>query len=267
MNQTVDMDYKVSDDLNTRSGQVSDIAIHTGSVMTHVTGSFHTTAQAIVVDLHLGAPNLPVDQVEQLLPAVGVRLPSRSSLHGGTLNANLTITGPATAIQGPVEVDNTQLANFNLGSKIQGITPLGGGGSGGTGIQTLKASVNSNPETTQLSNIYEAMPQIGTASGSGTVSAAGALDFNLVAKLNTTSGVGAIASGALSQVGGLLGNGLHTAANNGIPLTITGTTSNPLIRANVGAILKQQTSGLLGSKSGQTTQSPAGVLKGLFGKP
>ena len=45
--------------------------------------------------LHLAAPNLPINQVEALLPAAGVRLPSGSSLQGGTLTANLAINGPS----------------------------------------------------------------------------------------------------------------------------------------------------------------------------
>ena len=51
-----------------------------------------------MLDMHLAAPNLPVDQLEQLLPAVGIKLPAGSSLHGGTLSANIAITGPATEI-------------------------------------------------------------------------------------------------------------------------------------------------------------------------
>src|SRR6266702_2534809 len=266
--QPVDIDYTISDNLDARTGKVTDISIHTGSVAAHVTGGFRFTTQAIVLDLKLSAPNLPIEQLEQLLPAFGVRLPSGSRLRGGNLTANLSITGPATAttIAGPVEIDNTQLAGFDLGSKIQGINPIGGT-SGGTAIQTVRANINSSPQTTQLTNIYGSMPQIGTAEGSGSVSPAGALDFNMVAKFNTTSGVGTLASNAMSSIGGVLGNTLHTAASSGIPLTITGTTSSPSIRANVGAIVKQQAGGLLGKPAGQQHTNPAGILRGLIPKP
>lgn len=239
----VDMDYSVSQNLDTRTGQVKDIALHTGNVAVHVTGGYRLTPEAVVLDLRLAAPNLPVDQVVQLLPAAGVRLPSGSSLHGGTLTANLSITGPATAstIAGPVEIDNTTLAGFDLGSKIQGLN-ASGGSSGGTAIQTLRASVNSSPQTTQFTNIYASVPQIGTANGNGTVSPSGALNFSLTAKLSSTSGVGALASQASKQVGGFFGSLLQgavgTAQKSGIPLTVTGTASNPSIRANLGAMLR-----------------------------
>jgi AsmA protein len=265
--QPVNVDYTISDNLGSRAGRVSDLAIHTGSVAVHANGSYRFTPQGAVLDLRLSAPALPVDQVEQLLPVAGVTLPSGSRLSGGTLTANLAITGPANAITiaGPVELDNSQLAGFDLGSRIQGINPLGGT-SGGTQIQKLSTDLNSSPHSTQFANIYASVPQIGTASGSGTVSVAGALDFQLVAKFNSSSTAGAVANGGINMVAGFLGDRSNTAADKGIPLTITGSTSNPSIRANVGALVKQQANGLLKNSSGQQTTNPVKTLKGLFGK-
>jgi AsmA protein len=210
-----------------------------------VNGSFESTAQAVTLNLHLNAPSLPVDPLERLLPVVGIRLPSGSSLQGGTLTANINITGPATTatMTGPVEIDNTKLAGFDLGSRIQGLSALGGT-SGGTQIQVLKASVDSSPAGTQIKDIYGNLPQIGSATGEGTVAPSGAIDFNLNAKLNSTNAVGAVANNALNQVGGLVGSFLHPKAkaaplaSRGIPLKITGTATNPSIRANIGAMLR-----------------------------
>jgi len=238
----VNIDFNVSNDLSARTGKVSDLAIHTGSVALHTTGSYHFTPQAMVLNLRLNVHNLPVDQVEQLLPAVGVHLPPGSTLRGGALTANLAITGPASAasVAGPVEINNTQLEGFNLGSKIEGINPLGGTGNS-TQIQTVRADVNSSPQGRRFTNIYASMSAIGSATGSGTVSPSGALNFNMLAKLNSTSGIGA-AGQAASSVGGMFDKVFHNnktpTPSKGIPLTITGTTSNPSIRANVGAMLK-----------------------------
>ena len=263
----VDVDFAVSDDLGKETGRVSDLSIHTGSVAVHVNGGYRSTGKGVVLDLHLSAPDLPVDQLEQLLPTVGVHLPSGSQLRGGTLTANLAISGSlsSTVIAGPIEIDNSQLAGFDLGSKIEGINPLKGT-SGGTAIEKLSTEVRSSPESTQFDNIYASVPQIGTASGGGRVSSAGALDFQLVAKLNNATPVGAVVNTSLNMVGSLFGGGSSTAANNGIPLTINGTTSNPSIHANLGSMLKQQTGGLLGKSSGQQKTNTAGVLKGLFGR-
>ena len=241
----VDIDYTMSDDLVTRQGTVSDLAVHTGSVAVHLNGTFRFTPQAIDVSLRLNAPNLPIDQLERLLPVVGIRLPSGSSLQGGTLSANIAITGPATAVTltGPVEIDNTKLVGFDLGSKIQGLNPFGGT-SNGTEIQVLKASISSSPQETKISNIVGNVPQIGSASGEGTVSPAGELNFNLNAKLNSSNVLGSVANSAVNAVGGIVGGFLHPkakqapASDRGIPLTITGTASNPSIRANIGAMLR-----------------------------
>lgn len=257
--QPVNLDYNISENLAARTGQVTDIAVHTGSVAAHVTGTYQIAGQVVTLNLHLAAPNLPIDAVEQLLPAVGIRLPSGSSLKGGTLTANLAITGTSTApdISGPVEIDNTQLAGFDLGSKIQGLKGLTGTG-GVTQIKTVRANVRSTVPSTQLTNIYADVPALGTATGNGTVSAAGNLNFQLVAKLSSSSGVGAMANAATTAAGGVLGSLLHSAVSNGVPLTITGTTSNPSIMANVGAMLKGQT--------GQQQKGAAGLLNGLFKK-
>jgi AsmA protein len=267
--QPVDVDFTMTDNLGTRAGQVSDIAIHTGSMAAHVTGTYQMTGQTVTLNLHLAAPSLPVDGLEQLLPAVGIKLPSGSSLHGGTMTANLAITGPAATpqIAGPVEVDNTQLAGFSLGSKIEGLTSLGkaNSSSGGTAIRTLRTDVTSTAQSTQLDKIYGDVPSIGTATGSGTVAASGALNFQLVAKLNSSGAVGGAAGGAMTAVSGVAGNFLHTTASNGIPLSITGTTTNPSIRANVGAMLKQQTSGLTG-KNAAGKNKVTGLAKGLLGR-
>jgi AsmA protein len=248
----VDVDYSITTNLPTEAGTVNDIALHAGSIAAHVKGTYQITPDGAVLDLHLSAPGLPVDQVEKLLPAVGITLPSGSALQGGTINANLSISGPAAGptIAGPVELDNSKLAGFDLGSKIGGINPFGGSG-GGTAIQKLRADLNNSPAGTRLSNIDADIPQVGTATGNGAVSASEELDFKLMAKFSPNSGVGMVAGKALgavttgtSQAVGLLGKALNkgkAAAPTGggaIPIAITGTTSNPIIKANVVAMFK-----------------------------
>jgi AsmA protein len=242
----VNIDYAISHNLNTRRGTVSDVAVHVGSAAAaHVTGTFQVTAQTVLLDLHLAASTLPIDPLEQLLPVVGIRLPKGSSLRGGTLTANIAVTGPATAatLAGPVEIDSTKLEGFDLGSKIEGMNPLGGTSSG-TEIRVLKADVTSSPEGAKISNIFGDLPQIGSAAGAGTVAPTGAINFNLTAKINSSNPVGALANTAVNAVGGILGGFLHpnakpsTTGQRGIPITITGTATSPSIRANIGAMLR-----------------------------
>jgi AsmA protein len=273
--QPVTINYDVTDHLDARTGQISDISVQSGSAAARVAGTFRLTDPTPTVDLHLSAPNLPIDQLEDMLPAVGINLPSGSRLRGGTLTANLAITGLATAttIKGPVEIDKTELAGFDLGSKIQGMSNLTGT-KGGTQIEKLSTDLESSPQMTKLSNLYGSVPAIGTASGGGTVAPSGALDFQLVAKFSSASAVGSLANTGLNALGSLLGNRTNNAADKGVPLTITGTTSNPSIRADLKTFVKQQAGGLLSQPNGQ--QQPSNQqqqinntvkgLKGLFGK-
>lgn len=264
--QPVDIGYNLSDDLNARTGQVSDVSAQAGSAVAHGKGTFRMAGDNVELNMHLSAPNLSIDQLETLLPAIGIRLPSGSSLHGGTLSANLAITGTTKApdISGPVEIDNTRLAGFDLGSKIQGLKAPGGTG-GGTSIQTLHADMHSTVPSTQIANINCVIPALGTATGSGTVTAAGGLDFHLTAKLNANSTVGGVANAATGAIGGFAGGLLHSGASNGVPLTITGTTSSPVIRADIGSMVKNQAGGLLGGNNGQQKKNAGGLIKGLLG--
>jgi hypothetical protein len=63
---------------------------------------------------------------------------------------------------------------------------------------------------------------------------------------------------AAAALGGIAGGLLHTAANSAVPITITGTTSNPVIRANVAAMAK-------GSLGNAGKKGLGGVLGGLLG--
>jgi AsmA protein len=226
----IDITYTVRQNLEVRSGQIDDLGITTGGVTMHVTGTYTAKGSQVMLALRLAAPNLPIDRLEALLPAVGVRLPSGSSLRGGALMANLAINGPASAptISGPLEVDNTRLEGFDLSEKIGGLR-LVSERRGGTQIQTVRADVSSSSEGTRIDNLYASIPAIGTATGSGNVFPQGGLDFQLVAKLNTNSGV----------LSGL------TAVSGGIPVHVTGTTTNPLFHADLSQLLQKDAANIL----------------------
>ena len=235
----VQLDFAATDDLDARTGKITDIAIHTGSVSVHASGDYHLTPQAILLNMHLNAPGLPIDELESLLPAFGIQLPSGSQLRGGTLSTNLAITGPATAtsIAGPVEIDNTLLAGFDLGSKLQGLN-LFGKTNGGTQIQVIRTTVNSTPQITSFSGVYGNLPQIGSATGNGTITPGGSLNFQMQAKITSSNAAGAVANQAINVLGGFLGSRFQKNTSNGIPLTITGTAKDPVIRANMGAMFR-----------------------------
>lgn len=268
----VDILYSVRYDLDARTGEINQLDLKTGAVAAHLSGTYQLAAQGATVALNLSVPHVPVDQVETLLPAAGVNLPSGSRLQGGTITARLAVAGPLSAltISGPVEMDNTRLAGFDLGSKIQGLNPVRGAG-GGTEIRVLRANVSSSPSITQIGNLYLEVPALGTATGNGSISPAGALNFHLLARLNPTTGAASQALAGLGAVHGLLGQIVDTAAQKGIPLTVTGTTQDPhiqadvsgLIRKNAGSVIEQQLQNRL--SNGKQKPNAGSILNRLFG--
>ncbi|HEV2272980.1 MAG TPA: AsmA family protein [Acidobacteriaceae bacterium] len=263
----VDIDYTIHHNLQARTGNVDHLQMTTGGVAVQVTGNYQLAAPKTTLDLHLSAPKLPVDQVQSLLPVAGVHLPKGSMLQGGTLNADLKINGPADAlvISGPVEIDNTRLAGFDLGSRIGGLKAAGSSPQG-TPIQVLRANLNNSPAGTRIDNLYVEVPTLGTAAGNGTVSPAGGLDFRVVAKFNTSSGVASQVLGGLSAVSSVLGKAVGNVAASGIPVTITGTSTDPVIQADLSKVLKQGAGSLLQQQLGNSNQqtSPANILNKLF---
>jgi len=185
-----------------------------------------------------------------MLPALGVTLPSGSSLKGGTLTANFTITGPLDklVINGPVQLANSQLQGFNLGSKLSAISALSGAKTGSdTIIQNFSTDAHVSPEGISTQNVNLNIPSLGVVTGSGTISPQNALDYHMQAKMS-----GGVAGG-LSQLAGL-GN----SKGGGIPFFIQGTTSDPKFVPDVKGMLNNQFN--LGGKN------PAGnVLQGISG--
>lgn len=267
----VQVAYSVHHDLAGRKGTIDQLDVKTATDVARCSGTYQLTPQAATVALNVVTPHVPVDRVEALLPAVGVSLPSGSKLEGGTITANLMASGPLSGliIRGPVEIDNTRLAGFDLGSRIEGLTAVRG--NGGTAIRVLKAAIDSSPAITRISNLYLEVPTLGTASGSGTVSPAGALNFQLVAKLDPTSGTISQALAGLENVHGTLGQILGSAKDKGVPLTITGTTADPKIQADVSGLLRKNAGGILGEQlkqrlGNQNGKSPANrILNRILG--
>ena len=200
-------------------------------------------------------------------PAAGVTLPSGASLTAGSLDLNLSISGPVDklVIAGPVNLSNGKLSGFNLKSKLGALssfTGLGGGGSGSdTEIQTLSANLHVDPSGTQASNLNLVAPSIGTITGNANVSASQQLDCKMVAKL--AGGIGTVTSALSSITGGGKGS------QGGIPFKITGTTSNPVflpdlsgMAGNMGNMVK----GISGNSGSSASGAAQGILGGLFGK-
>ncbi len=243
------------------------LASHDGTLTANVSARKSTAKlsgtyqyrEAMVVHMNLNGQGLSIDELESLLPAFGVVLPSGSSLRGGTLTASLNLQGPLDAlnISGPISLNNTKLAGFDLSSKMSGMGQLAGIKTGSdTTIQTLSSNVNVTPAVTRADNINLVMPALGDVTGAGTVANQN-LNFKMIAKVQTTGG------GLLGAAGG------GKAGSQSVPFTITGTTSNPKFTADTSALvqsaIQSQINQRLGGKVPGNAGSIGGALGGLLG--
>jgi AsmA protein len=249
--QPVSVDYAADYDVERKAGNLTKGVIQTGKSAVNLGGSFDTHGEAAVVHMKMNGNNLPINDIAGLLPALGVNLPPGASLQGGTATANLTIDGPVDrlVISGPVNISNTRIAGFDVGSKMRGLGSLAGiQSSPDTIIQTLSTNVRVAPDGIRTEALNLILPQIGSVTGAGTISPNNELNFKMLAKLNNGGGL----VGGLSQLTSM------GKSKGELPFFIQGTTNNPLFVPDVANAV------------GQTVTAPAkgigGVFGGLFGK-
>jgi AsmA protein len=270
----VNLDYATVYTLETQAGVLNQGDVKIGNAVQHLTGSYNTAAQPAKIDMKVNAQGMPLNDLEGFLPAVGVVLPSGSKLQGGTMSVNLMIVGPVDkpTITGPVNISNTKLAGFSLKSKLGALgsfAGLGGGGGGNdTDLQTLSATIRNDPAGTKIDSLNLVLPSIGSVTGNGTVSAAGQLDFKMVANLagglgKAVGGVATMAGGATGALGSFAGGGgsKDKSSGGGIPFTIKGTTSNPQVMPDMGSVGNVAKSAVV-----NPTKAVTNPIGGLLGK-
>jgi AsmA protein len=246
--QPVKVNFTVVHNLARETGTITQGDISMGKAVAHLTGTYDAHGKVTSVNLKLNGQNMPVDDLEAMLPAVGVILPPKATLKGGDLDVTTASTGPVNALvtTGSVKMQNTKLANFNLGEKMSAIAALAGKNTGNdTTIQNFSSDVKMAPQGTAANNINLTVPAIGVLTGAGTVSPADQLAF----KMN-------------AQVGGM-----------GIPFGVTGTTADPKFTPDVKGIATGLLGGFLNgqvpntnNQQQQQQQNPINSVMGLFNK-
>jgi AsmA protein len=245
----LDLTYRGTHRLKENTGVIEDATAKIGNAAIHVSGTYQPVIPAAkgapvkpnvedpLLNLKLTGQNLPVDELEPLMTAAAIRLPNGSVLRGGTLSMNLAITGQARAlaINGPIALDNTRLVGFDIGSKIHGIAALSGVKTGNTTeFEKLRVDVHITDAGVVADKIDAVIPAMGDVTGGGTVSPADQLDFNLLVKGASASGIAKVGVGMLTILNG-------PGGSSGVPLRVTGTTDEPYITADVGGIVGKKT--------------------------
>lgn len=248
--RAVGFDFETIYDLRKRTGRLNRGNLHFGNAPASLTGTYDLHGDVAVLNMAFSGPNMAVDELKQLLPALDVVLPSGSSLQGGTVSAKLAFAGPADRLvtAGSLGLNNTRLAGFDLGNKIRLVAAVAGiPTSPNTDIQTLAANLRSAPDGTAVNNLQFVAPAIGQLTGAGTISPTHALDFKMNVTLHTSGTVMA----ALGQKG-----------DTSIPFFIAGTSSDPAFRPDVRGIAQKKIQSLTGN--GDLGKAASGLLN-LFG--
>ena len=241
----VEVKYATDYDMVKQGGTLTQGDVTLGKALAKLTGTYQSQGESTLLNMKLNADGMPVDDLQAMLPALGVILPSGSKLQGGTLSVNVGIVGPVDklVITGPIRLAQTKLAGFNLASKMSAISALSGAQTGSdTSIQNLSTDARVAPEGVRTQNINLTIPALGTVTGDGTISPGGALNYKMNAALS-----GSVVTG-LTQLAGIGGKG------GSVPFFIQGTTSDPKfmpdVKGMVGSQLKGGLGGLLGGATG-----------------
>lgn len=254
------VDYGSSYNTKTKRGALTQGDVHVGAAAAHLTGDYDASGKTVALRLRLVGQKMAVTALQAALPAVGVTLPSGAALTQGTLDSDLTISGPVDrlVITGPLDMANATLTGFDLTGKLGALASFAGlPKASDTVIETLAARLRVTPDGITADALEMSVPTIGTLTGAGTIAGNGAMDFRMLAKLKggrtpAVTGVSAVVS--FSQ-------------RDGIPFRIGGTTSNPTFAPDLGAVSSNVKSGLADAvKNPDTLEKASKALGNLFNR-
>jgi AsmA protein len=243
----VSFDFDLRHDMQMHAGTLDRGTVHIGSAQASLTGVYHAEGESTMLNVKLAGPAMPIQELEAMLPALDIILPAGSSFQGGTASANVTVAGPTDrlVLEGTLGLNNTRLTGFDLGSKIAFMAKLAGIKEGpSTEIQSMSMNIHIDPDGVRTENLALVVPQVGDLTGAGTVSAAHALDFNMLAKVHT--------GGILAVLG----------SNTTVPFKIQGTSSQPKFEPDIEGLAVDKLKQLGGS---DVEKAATGLLKGFLG--
>jgi AsmA protein len=263
------VDFNTNYNLRKNAGVLNPSALKVGSATARLHGTYASAGEATVVNIKVEGKDMPAKDLEAFLPALGIHLPKGASLQGGTLNPDLTLSGPTNKLvtTGTVGLYSAKLVDFDLGSKMSAISMLAGIKTGkDLDIEKITTDLRMAPDGLRAENFIAVIPALGSLVGAGTIDSKNNLDFKMVATLANAvaSATGGATSGATGGIGGLLtqvtgaAGGCKGGATT-VPFLIHGTASDPKFIPDVGGLA----AGVLRSQLGCAGTSAAGSPKTL----
>jgi AsmA protein len=203
-------------------GSLNNCEVSVRKSIARIGGTYQLQGDSLIAHFRLAGSELPLDDVQGVLPALGIELPRNSKLHGGTISASLAFDGPLDHVvtSGTAQLANAHLSGFDLGSKLSSITAALKEDNPGSNLAIvgLSSTFRIAPHGTHISNFTTQISGIGGLSGAGDIDSADNLQFAMVAHL---------------PKGGLFHKGLDhfglKSVPEDIPFKVVGTTSHPII--------------------------------------
>lgn len=214
----ISIGYTIDYDLVSHKGTLRSGEIQSGQAVARINGNFNRRGENFILNMRLQGVDMPVQDMESLLPAFGVTLPRGTSLEGGSLKVDLTAAGPVDRLvtAGTAEISGTRLTGFDMAGKMAALASLTGIQSSNiTDIETLASGMRLTAEGIHVRDILLIMPELGRLTGSGRIEPDQSLDFAMRATLKPS---------------GSLGTGLGRLLKRdtlNIPFFVRGTSSDP----------------------------------------
>ena len=256
----IGLDVKANYTLADRVANLTSGLLKFGNSSANLSGTVDLKGAAPTVNAHVESNNLAVNDIESVLPALGVVLPPGARLEGGTASVNATATGPVgnLLVKGHVGLVNSELTGYDLGSQMALVTKFSGIKVGKeTPIQQFSSDVQQSNAGTKVDNLLLVLPGIGRLTGAGTVGKQNELNFAMKAQVD-------MSKSPVGQVSAILG---RKNMDVGIPFHITGTTKDPKFTPDFanGMPGVGQAGNLAKTVEGVSGKAPQGITQGLGG--
>jgi len=286
--QPVTVDFNTKYNRRKQSGVLEPSTLRIGNATAHLNGTYHSSGgEYSLVNIKVVGDRMPVTDLRSFLPGIGIHLPKGTTLAAGTLNADLTVSGPTNNLvtAGRVGLYGATLAGFNLGAQVKAISGFSGLETGtDLNIERLTTNLRVAQNGLRFETFNAVVPAVGYLIGAGTIDARNNLDFKMVATVTARlhGGMGSMAgtSGAIGAIGDVIG-ALTSAGTSGsksrsqrIPFLVEGTTSDPRFVPDLSGLVIPTLMSQLGNREvpgpapGQhePSSNPLGAITDLFKK-
>jgi len=280
--QPVTVDFNTKYNRRKHSGVLGPSTLRVGNATARLNGAYDSSrGEYSVVSIKVVGNHMPVTDLRSFLPGIGIHFPKGTTLATGTLNMDLTVSGPTNNLvtAGRVGLYGAKLAGFNLGAQVKAISGFSGLETGNDlNIEQLTTNLRVAQNGLRFDTFNAVVPAVGHLIGAGTVDARNNLDFKMVATVTARlhGGMDSVVgtAGVIGDVvGALTGGGKSSSKSKSqrIPFIVEGTTSDPRFVPDVSGLVIPTLLNQLGTVSGPAPgqperSSPIGAIKDLFKK-